>query len=628
MNKLAVLISNKGTGTNLQAIIDAIQKKQLNAQIVCVISDTKDALALERARKSKLKIAISSKKEDLLPLLKKYNPDYICLAGWKQFIIEEVIDAYPDRIINLHPGLIPETLNGEVKNPDGTMALWNKGKLADVAVQNFLDQKATYAGSSIHFLTHEFDFGPVLERAFVKTTKNDTVASLYKRLKEKENEIYVKALQKLSGDTVLVIDRGGRGAALVDKYLHSSKVGRVLATLENDPLLKNVKKPLKIFSEVKTTDINGIKKIIKDYKVDFVDVAQDDAVAAGVTDALQSMNVKVFGPTKAAGQIEWDKAWARNFMKANKIPIPAFKICKTESEGVKFINSQKDSEWFIKASGLARGKGVIYGANNKEAKNAILQMKQFGKSGKIYLLEQCLHGEEFSSFALVDGKDFIVLGHAQDHKRAYDGDQGPNTGGMGCSSPPMAITPKIERQIEDIFKKAATGLVTSKRPYVGVLYLGGMIDKFGKVWVIEFNARWGDPEAQIVLPSIQNDLYELEQQVISGLIKKINLKKDNLYRVVVTAAAKGYPDDYSKVVGKRISGMDKTSSAKVYGAGVKVSDGKYLASGGRLFYIVGAGKNVQEARKIAYNALSKIQVGGGNLHYRKDIGYRDLNRTK
>src|SRR3990167_7955445 len=312
MNKLAVLISNYGTGTNLQAIINAIEKKKLNAQIVAVISDTKNAPGLDRAKSHKLKIAISPKKENLLPLLEKYNPDYVVLAGWKQVVTDDVIDAYENRILNLHPGLIPDTQNGTVKNPDGTKALWNKGKLTSVAIQNFLDQKATYAGSSVHFLTHEFDFGPVLERTFVKVNKNDNVESLYKRLKEKENEIYVKALQKLSGVTVLVIDGGGRGAALVDKYSQSPKVAKVLATPGNDMM--------------------KILKVAKDYKVDLVDGAQDDAVAAGVNNALQKAGFKVFGPTKEAGQIEWDKAWARNFMKANDIPIPAYKICKSEKD--------------------------------------------------------------------------------------------------------------------------------------------------------------------------------------------------------------------------------------------------------------------------------------------------------
>jgi len=197
MKKLAVLISNYGTGTNLQAIIDATEKKEINAEIVIVISDTPGAKGLARAKKHKIKIAISPKKEDLIKILERYKPDYIALAGWKQIVTDEVIDKFPKRILNIHPGIIPDTKNVKFKNPDGTDAIWNKGKLANVAIQNFLDKRATYAGSSIHFLTHEFDFGPVLERAFVKTQKYDTVDSLYTRLKKKENALYVKVLQKL-----------------------------------------------------------------------------------------------------------------------------------------------------------------------------------------------------------------------------------------------------------------------------------------------------------------------------------------------------------------------------------------------------------------------------------------------
>lgn len=195
--RVAVLISNKGTGTNLQAIIDNIENGKINAQIAVVISDTEDAMGLKRAKKYKLEIAINRKKEDLLSLLQKYNPDYICLAGWKQLIAEDVIKAFPNKILNIHPGLIPNTLQGVVKNPDGTMALWNRGKLADLAVKNFLDSHATYAGASIHFLSQEFDYGPVLERAFVKTIKKDDVDTLYARLKQKEHVIYVEALSKL-----------------------------------------------------------------------------------------------------------------------------------------------------------------------------------------------------------------------------------------------------------------------------------------------------------------------------------------------------------------------------------------------------------------------------------------------
>src|SRR3989338_8416094 len=240
--------------------------------------------------------------------------------------------------------------------------------------------------------------------------------------------------------TILVIDGGGRGAVLVDKYSQSSHVIKILAIPGNDLMLAN-QKPVKIFPQIKTTNIKSIIKIAKDQKVNFVDVAQDDAVASGLVDVLQKEGIDVFGPTRAAGQIEWDKAFAPNFMKKFEIPIPTFKICHSQKEGINFIKKQKDAEWFIKASGLAAGKGALYAQNNRRAIEKIHQMKDFGKAGQTYLIEKYLVGEEFSSFAIVDGKNFIIVGHAQDHKPVFDNDQGPNTGGMGCSSPPIAITP-------------------------------------------------------------------------------------------------------------------------------------------------------------------------------------------
>ena len=196
--KIAILISNAGTGTNLKAIINGINAGQIKANILAVVSDKKDALGLQHARENNLPIIICSKKEELLPLLRKLNSDYICLAGWKQIILDEVILAFPNRILNLHPGIIPDTTDGQIENPDGTFGLWNKGMLTTKAMTNFLSQKATYAGSSIHFLTLEFDFGPVLGRCFEKIQSDDTTETLYKRLKEKENHLYIDVLRKLS----------------------------------------------------------------------------------------------------------------------------------------------------------------------------------------------------------------------------------------------------------------------------------------------------------------------------------------------------------------------------------------------------------------------------------------------
>lgn len=197
MKKIVVLISNKGTGSNLQAIIDGIEQKRINARIVAVISDEEDAYGLVRAKKYKIQTAINKQKENLLELLKKYKPDFVCLTGWKQFLTDAVIDAFANKILNLHPGLIPHTIDGVIKNPDKTEGLWNKKKFTEKALKNFLDTRATYAGSSIHFLTHEVDFGPVLGKTFEKIKKNDTIESLYARLKIKENKLFVSVLQEL-----------------------------------------------------------------------------------------------------------------------------------------------------------------------------------------------------------------------------------------------------------------------------------------------------------------------------------------------------------------------------------------------------------------------------------------------
>lgn len=197
MKRLAVLISNKGTGTNLGAIINSIKNKTLHAEIVIIVSDTKDAKGLEKAKLENLPIAICEKKENLLKLLKNYQPDFICLAGWKQIILDDLISAFPNKILNMHPGIIPDAIDGIIKNPDKTNALWNKGKLTDKAIGEFLKTHATYAGSTLHFLTREFDFGPVLGRCFEKIEPSDTIDSLYLRLKNKENKLYVEALEKM-----------------------------------------------------------------------------------------------------------------------------------------------------------------------------------------------------------------------------------------------------------------------------------------------------------------------------------------------------------------------------------------------------------------------------------------------
>lgn len=447
--------------------------------------------------------------------------------------------------------------------------------------------------------------------------------------------------EKNTGNTILIVDAGGRGATLVDKYAQSEHVGRVLAVPGNDLMKINTDKPVLTYPQIKTTSIPEILEICQREGVNLVDVAQDNAVEAGLVDALTKKGVYTVGPTRNAGQIEWDKAWSREFGKRHKIPQPNFRICLTQQEGFSYINSQQNQPWFIKASGLAEGKGALPARNNQEALEKIKEMERFKDAGRIFLIEEWLRGdkdlpgEEFSTFVFSDGERYKVIGSAQDHKRVNNFDEGENTGGMGCSSPPLVLTSELMKDIKTrILDKTIAGLHSEGRSYRGVLYLGGMVIKEMdrlNLYVIEFNARWGDPEVQVILPGLKNDLFEVSMAVAQGDISSLQLQTDNKARVVVTGASKGYPGDYNNVKGRQIYGLKdarKIDGVRLYGAGVKEESGKYYANGGRLFYIVGKGKTVIDARQKAYEAMSTVSIDGNNLHYRTDIGWRDVARLR
>lgn len=639
MKKIAILISNIGTGTNLQAIIDGVENGKINGEIVVVISDTEQSLGLDRARKHGLNFEICPNKNDLLAKLLKYSPDFICLAGWKQIITDQVIDTFPNKILNTHPGLIPDSLDGIVKNPDGTKAYWNRGKMTDVAIQNFLDSRTTYAGCTNHLLSHEFDFGPVLGRCFEKIKKGDTVDSLYTRLKVSENQLYVDVLAKLTRSVILskaknlnilVIGQNGREHAIASAYAKSKKVKKVIMTPGNG-LTDFENEKIQNYSDVTMLDFDGIVEVCKKEKIDLVDVAQDDVIAAGFVDRLESFGISAFGPTQRASQLEWDKKWARNFMVKYKLPIPRFVSFNDRKKAIRYINSLSEQVLYIKAAGLAFGKGVIRAENKKEAQVAVDEMRKFGKSGETFLIEECLIGEEFSLFAICDGEKFIVAKSAQDHKTIYDGDKGPNTGGVGSVAPTGAISPAVIRIIEKkIIRPTLLGMKKEGRPYKGILYLGGMKTLQG-VKIIEFNCRWGDPEAEVILPSIKGDYLTIVKAILSGKLKNLRVSMDNKVRISIAGCAKGYPGDYSKVKGKEIFGLAsamKLPGITIFGAGIKRKGNKFFANGGRVFHLIAEGKDIADVREKAYKAMAQISIAGNNLHYRTDIGWRDLERMK
>jgi phosphoribosylamine--glycine ligase len=659
VKKIAVLISNQGTGTNLQAVIDHIKTGEINGKVVVVVSNAANAYGLERAKKNKIptevfpwkpyKEAGKSRAEyskDLAKLLKKYQPDIIVFAGWILIVTKEFIDEFPI-ILNLHPGLIPDKPNGMVYFPDGTPAPNNKGVHTDDAIANFFKQKCSFAGSTLHVVTEDVDWGPVIERAFEKIRKGDSVDSLYSRLKKKEHQMLVRAVKLFCDDklvvpparspslpqnnaiNVLIIGGGGREHTLVQAYAKSTRVKKIFVVPGNGLMGVFEKKEVATFPGIKPTDFDSIWEIVQKNKIDLVDVAQDDPLAAGGVDFFAARGVAAFGPTKAAAQIEWDKDWARNFMKKYHLPIPRFSSFSNQSEAINYLNKLPGGACFVKAAGLAAGKGAIKAENKAEAVSAIKQMNSFGAAGETFLIEEMLVGEEFSAYAICDGRDFQILKCAQDHKPVFNFDEGPNTGGMGAVAPILVVQKSnIKNQIKKIFRKTVTGLVAEGRPYTGILYLGGIITDTG-VKIIEFNARWGDPEAQVVLPGVKNDYLEIVAACLEGRLNKLKIQEDNKTRICVVGACRGYPGDYSAAKGKRIFGLEeaaKMPGVTIFGAGIERSGKRFLTHGGRVFNVVARGKNIIDARNRAYSAMAKIFVSSNNLHYRTDIGWRDVER--
>lgn len=435
---------------------------------------------------------------------------------------------------------------------------------------------------------------------------------------------------------VLVIGSNGREHALAVKYSESKKTDIVFIAPGNGLTDYETKKIKNL--EIPMTDLNKLVEFAKKEKIDIVDVAQDDCLAKGYVDRFKKENIAVFGPTKKASEIEWSKDWARHFMLKYHIPIPNFQVFSNVKTAISFAKKVNNYPIFIKASGLALGKGVIRAENITEAYDAILQMKSYGKSGETFLIEEGLVGEEFSLFVICDGKNYVITKAAQDHKTIYNNNTGPNTGGIGSVAPTNAITNSILKQIEKtIIKPFLRNMRKENRSYSGILYLGGILTHSSlrssgqakAVKIIEFNARWGDPEAEVILPGITSDYPNLAISVIEQKLHTAKITFDDKIRVAVTACASGYPNDYSNTKGKEIFGIDdiiKLPNIKIFGSGIKRVGAKFFVTGGRILHIVGTGKNIKDARRKVYEAFSLLYIEGNNLHYRTDIGFKDLER--
>ena len=428
---------------------------------------------------------------------------------------------------------------------------------------------------------------------------------------------------------ILILGSGGREHALAVAYSKSRRVKKVHVAPGNG-LTDFGNEKVVAHTHISAFDFDAIVTLIKKEKIDFVDVAPDDLLAAGFVDKLQKLGIACFGPTQKEAEIEWSKQWARNFMVKYKLPVPRYQSFTKPQEAINYVKKLPQQILFIKASGLALGKGVIKAENREEALAAITSMKQFGSAGKTFLIEEALIGEEFSLFAICDGKSYVIAKAAQDHKTVFNGDVGPNTGGMGCVAPALVVDKNIVKEVEKtILKPFMAGMQQENRPYSGILYLGGMVTKNG-VKIIEFNARWGDPEVEVILPSLTTDYVRVIEAVEMQTIKDTSIVFDDKIRASIAGCAKGYPQDYSKVKGKEIVGLQDAMALPgitVYGAGITRKKNKFFVQGGRIFHLVAEGKDIIDARKKAYAAMALISIAGNNLHFRTDIGWRDAKRN-
>ena len=406
---------------------------------------------------------------------------------------------------------------------------------------------------------------------------------------------------------VLVIGGGGREHAIVHALSKSSKVTEIYAAPGNAGISK-----LAMCVNIKDTEVEKLVEFAKSEKIDLVVVGPEASLAVGIIDALNAAGIKAFGPTKAAARIESSKNFAKDLMLKYNIPTARYEVFEDYESAISFVKISPFPT-VLKYDGLAAGKGVVVAENFEEAEAALKDMlldDKFGK-GKV-VIEEYLEGPEFSFMCFVDGDKVYPLQLAQDHKRAYDGDKGPNTGGMGAYSPLPFITEKdYEYALNEIMIPTAKAMVNEDAPFKGVLYGGLMKTKKG-IKVIEFNARFGDPETEVVLPRLTSDIYDAFMAIVDG--KEPVLTWDNNYTIGIVMASKGYPGDYKKGFV-----IENATSDNIYHMGTKFDEnGNYVTNGGRVLFVVASASTLEEANKKANALVDEIKCD--NLYHRTDIG--------
>ncbi|BCC44966.1 phosphoribosylamine--glycine ligase [Bacillus cereus] len=414
---------------------------------------------------------------------------------------------------------------------------------------------------------------------------------------------------------VLVIGRGGREHALAWKFAQSEKVEKVYVAPGNEGM-RDVATPI----DIDENDFDALILFAKENHVELTFVGPEIPLMNGIVDRFKEEGLRVFGPNKAAAVIEGSKAFTKELMKKYNIPTAAYETFTDYEEAVQYIE-KVGAPIVIKADGLAAGKGVTVAMTLEEALQAAKEMLQdvkFGEASKKVVIEEFLDGQEFSLMAFVNGTTVHPMVIAQDHKRAFDGDKGPNTGGMGAYSPvPQISESAVQEAIETVLHPTAKAMIQENRSFTGILYAGLILTNDGPK-VIEFNARFGDPETEVVLPRLENDLVDVCNAVLDESELTLQWSEESVIGVVL--ASKGYPEAYKK--GEIIKGLDALQDVIVFHAGTAMKHGDFVTNGGRVLFVACKANSLQEAKDTVYKEIGKIESDG--LFYRSDIGYRAI----
>lgn len=421
---------------------------------------------------------------------------------------------------------------------------------------------------------------------------------------------------------VLVAGGGGREHTLCWKLAQSPQVEKVYCAPGNAGIARDAE-----CVPIKDNDIPALVNFAKEKGIDLTVAGPELPLTLGIADAFREAGLRIFGPVKAAAALEGSKIFAKEFMREMNIPTADFAVFDNLGDAVAHLD-EIEFPTVIKADGLAAGKGVLVAKDKKEAEDFLrltMQDMKFGDAGEKVIIEDCLEGEECSILALADGKDVIVLTPSQDHKRAYDNDEGLNTGGMGAYSPISIIgDPEIEKIKETILQPVVDGMNKKGHPFVGVIYAGLMLTADGPM-VLEYNVRFGDPECQAVVPLIDGDFAEMLALAADGRVAEAGWKPASRSAICVVMASGGYPGSYEK--GEPISGLEDAAAMDdvvVFHAGTAGKDGRIVTAGGRVLGVTAMAADLAAARKLAYDAVGKISWK--DVHFRKDIGRRDLER--